>query len=168
MNNNALIEMHQRDFDTLDDRTLGWKCIEPAIREIQGKNLTIKSQVYAQLTAGQKSLLLFWILYGHTQYGVIQFFNEMDYLLTGRNIWVEFRHRLQLFEMHNLPDLINEMESIYQAHVKEFSHTLDDMNSVAQKAARLDAEISEIMPDVFKKIAEYIRNNPDDFVHLID
>lgn len=68
-----LVKMKRTQFNSLDHITLAWKCIEPTIQQIRGKNLNVKSQVYAQLTQGQKALLMFWILYGHTRNGVARF-----------------------------------------------------------------------------------------------
>jgi len=89
------IYIKRLDFNSLNDKVLGWTCIEPTIQKIQGKNISIKSQVYAQLTSGQKSLLLFWILYGHTRNGIIQFFDEVDYFLVNIDIWIEFKDKFK-------------------------------------------------------------------------
>ncbi len=168
MNDKTQIEIKRLDFSSLDDKTLVWISIETTIQKIRGKNLTIKSQVYEQLTSGQKSLLLFWILYGHTQNGIVQFFNEVDYLLIDSDIWFEFNHRLQLFENNALLDLVNDLESFYSVHIKRNRNREFDNDSAAQLIISLDTKINDIMPELIKKIADYIRNNPKDFVNLYE
>ncbi len=167
MNNKTQIEMKRLDFDSMDDKTLGWICIEPTIQKIRGKNLNIKSQVYAELTSGQKSLLLFWILYGHSQNGIIQLFNELDYLLLDTDIWLEFKQRLQIFD-NNLVDVVEKLESFYRVHYKRNSHKEYDNESVVHLIIMLDTKIKEIMPELMKKITDYIRNNTNDFVTLYE
>ncbi|HNX21781.1 MAG TPA: hypothetical protein PKG88_05390 [Bacteroidales bacterium] len=168
MNDKTQIKIKRLDFSSFDDKTLGWICIEPTIQKIRGKNLTIKSQVYAQLTSGQKTLLLFWILYGHTQNGIIQFFNEVDYLLVNNDLWFEFKERFKLFNNDDLLDLVNDLESFYSVHIKRNRLRKFDNDSDAELITRLDIKINYVMPELIKKISDYIRNNPKDFVNLYE
>jgi hypothetical protein len=168
MNNKTQIDIKRFDFNSFDDKALGWTCIELTIQKIQGKNITIKSQVYTQLTSGQKSLLLFWILYGHTRSGIIRFFDEVDYFLVNTHIWIEFKDRFKLFDSKDLLDLVMELESFYSIHIKKNRQKIFDNNTVSQLAIKLDKKINDIMPDLFKRIAEYIRDNPKDFVNFND
>jgi hypothetical protein len=107
------IEINKHDFYSFDDTTLGWKCIEPAIQKVRGKSLSIKSHVYNQLTDGQQSLLMFWILHGHGRHGILGFFNEVDYLLGKTDIWKEFNDKFRKFGDIELLSLIMEMENFY-------------------------------------------------------
>lgn len=93
-----LIEIKRADFYSFNDNDLGWVCIEPIIQKIRGRELNIKSQVYAQLTRGQKALFMFWVLYGHSNNGIIQFYNEMDYLIKNVDIWSELKSASAYFD----------------------------------------------------------------------
>jgi len=39
-----LVEINRFDFNTLDDKDLGWRCIEPIIQKIQAKNILISGK----------------------------------------------------------------------------------------------------------------------------
>lgn len=158
-----LVKMKRTAFDSLNHFALGWACIEPTIQQIRGKNLTIKSQVYEQLTSGQRALLMFWIIYGHTRNGVAQFYDEVGLLLSQIDIWSELKKGLDHFKDSEMISLIGEMENLYRAldgnkysDDSEFHATLN----------RLDSALQKIIPSTFKKISDYIRNNPSEFVQL--
>ena len=162
MNNKTQIEIKRIDFNAFDDKTLGWICIEPTIQKMRSKNSTIKSQVYAQLTSGQKSLLLFWILYGHARHGIIQFFMEIDYLLKETDIWIEFNSRFKCFDDNDLLDLIKELRNLY---IQERGIFKPDFDLTAND---FDKKYNKIIPNSLKQISKYIRNNPNEFVHFTD
>jgi hypothetical protein len=165
MNDKTQIEIKRFDFSSIDDKTLGWICIEPTIQKIQGKDLTIKSQVYAQLTSGQKSLLLFWILYGHASNGIIQLFEEIEYLFSETGIWIEFNKQFKRFGDYSLLNLINEIENLYDDYIQEkksislgFQLKIDSFN----------IKYNEIIFNILKHIGKYIRDNSNEFVYFTD
>lgn len=160
MNENDSIK-NGNNFDSFDDKSLAWECIEPIIEKIRAKNISVKSQVYAQLTIGQQSLLLFWILYGHAQSGILQFFKEIDYILSDTNIWNEMKDKFNRLQNADLLNLILEIENTYKAYYKNQDHLSADFLVQIHK---LDKKYNEIIPSVLKQICHYIRNNPKEYV----
>lgn len=165
-----LIMMKKADFYSFDDYDLGWACIEPIIQKVRGRDLTIKSQVYTQLTPGQQSLLMFFVLYGHSRKGIIQFYNEMDYLLTEIGIWPELRKSMLYFGDNDMLELLKEIENMYyilQRNQLENSKINNDPELLLA-VDQLDKKFHEIIQSLFKKIGKFIRENPDEFVYLVD
>jgi hypothetical protein len=155
-----------QDFTSSDDKTLGWKCIEPVIQRIRGKDLEAKSAVYTSLTPGQQSLLIFWIIYGHTRNGIKQFYDELEYVIVNPDFWKEFKVKYDRFGDDNFLNLIKELENVYYNHIKPFDSTSICLNDTDfLKAIRLlDKKFNEIVPESFKKIGKFIRNNPEEFI----
>jgi hypothetical protein len=165
MNNNTQVEIKRFDFNSLDDKTLGWICLEPTIQKIRGKSITIKSQVYAQLTSGQRSLLMFWILYGHAHNGIIQFFEEIEYLLSETDIWIEFKERFKCFEDYDLLNLINEIGNLYDNYIQEKKSISSDFQL---NVDNFNLKYNKIISNTLKQIGKYIRNNSNEFVYFTD
>jgi hypothetical protein len=74
------IRMTQLEFESLDDAALIWRCVEPSIREVRGKDPNTKSRAMQQLNSSQRALFLFQVLYGHAGNGAAAFFTQIAYL----------------------------------------------------------------------------------------
>jgi hypothetical protein len=153
MNTITQIRISREEFNTVDDKKLARICIQPVIEIIKGKNPLIKSQIYIHLPTGQKSLLLFWILYGHSRHGIIQFFNEVDYLLKNEILWSEFKDRSDCFGNETLPVLINEIEGLYIIYAQNSNSTQPE---ILQSVMNLDKKYQKIIKESFKYIGKFI------------
>ena len=104
-----LVTMKRNDFGALDGIPLIWACIEPTIQKIRGKNSTIKSDVYSQLTDGQQALLMFQILYGHTLHGVEDFFFYQSYMLSNKGTWSQMVNGMNYFGASDMVRFLDEL-----------------------------------------------------------
>jgi hypothetical protein len=77
-----LVTMKRQAFDSLDPAALGWACIEPTLQQVHGISPTVKSQVLAQLTSGQRALFLFRVLYDHVGDSAADLYCWVSYLLS--------------------------------------------------------------------------------------
>jgi len=159
--NTSLLKIKRSSFESFDDKTLAWTCIEPIIEKIRGKNLSLKSHVYAQLTTGQQSLLYFWIVYGHAQHGILHFFKEVDYILSDTNSWNEMRNAFSHLGTNDLLNLIEKIENAYDFYIPNKDNFSSDFLLLIKN---LDNAYSKIIPNALKQISNYIRNNPNEFV----
>ncbi len=166
-------------FDSLDDVEFGKACIEPTIQQIRGKDLTVKARVYAQLAIGQRALLMFWILYGHSHNGVIQFYCEVDYLLSQTELWSELKTGMRFFGDDAMLGLLEEMERVYRVLESRISQERTTRRNISAKdinddaglytsVCRLDAMYHEIAPATLKRVCAFIRNNPGAFIQIED
>lgn len=110
-----LVTMKQQVFGSLDDDSLIWACIEPTIQKIRGKDFSVKGNVYTELSVGQRALLMFQIIYGHTSNGITEFYCLVPYLPSGRGIWQELKKGMQYFGSYSMLKLLGEMERDYYA-----------------------------------------------------
>lgn len=174
---NMLIIMKRRLFYSLDDASLIWTCIEPTIQQIQGKNFAVKSEVSTHLTAGQRALLMFQMLYGHTHNGVAEFYYHVSYLLSKKGVWSEMKNGMQYFRDYSMMQLLGEMEEVYHAleenNLKGSLELLDVNNLIKDSKlqeviSRHDKMLFEILPQTQKLVSAYIRNNPCEFVQFED
>lgn len=168
-----LIEMKRADFYSFNDNDLGWACIEPIIQKIRGRELNIKSQVYAKLNRGQKALLMFFVLYGHSNKCIIQFYNEMDYLIKNVDIWSELKMTSTYFDDDGLQQILKEMKKTYYTLQKQqmgnYKIEINDLGVELQENINLlDERFHEVIKLSFKKIGYYIRKNPDEFVNFVN
>jgi hypothetical protein len=167
--------MKRQVFDSLDHDALGWACIEPAILQIRGKDLTVKSEVYAQLNTGQRALLMFRVLYDHARNSVTEFYCWVAYLLEQPKTWAEIRIGLRYFGDDAMLRLLENMKGVLEAnqHVGaemrdvSFKDLEDDLELLAS-VSRLYALFQEIAPETLKRISAHIRNNPGEFVQIED
>ena len=168
-----LVEMKTVVFYSLNDFEIGWACIEPTIQKVRGKDLTIKSQVYNLLTSGQQSLFMFWVLYGHSRKGIVQFYNEMNYLIKNGNIWSELEIGMRYFDDEDMLKVLKEMENMYHIlqrnQLESSGIEIIDLDSELQKAVdQLNQNFQEVIHSSFEKIGKFIRKNQDEFVYLVN
>ena len=141
-------------FDSLEENALIWACIHPLIHEIRGKDPIIKIGVYSSLTKGQRALLMFQILYGHTSDSAAEFFGMAD-MLSIKGIWGELQNSMRYFGDDTMLSLLQEMEEVYISG-ETGSNTIDS----------IDRKLHERIPESIKLICSYIRNHPGEFVRF--
>lgn len=110
-----LVRMKWQVFKSLDYGDLGWACIEPTIQQIRGKDFTVKSKVYAQLTTGQQGLLTFRVLYDHARNSVHEFYCWVSFLLVESKTWSEIKIGLQYFRDDAMLRFLEETEDFLEA-----------------------------------------------------
>jgi hypothetical protein len=170
-----LVMINREVFNSLDNISLIWTCIEPTIKQIRGKNFMVKREFSSHLSNSQRSLLMFQILYGHTVNGVIEFYNHLSYILSEKGIWSELKKGMEYFDEYPMANLITEIEDTYHTieknYCKEGSGCLDITNinkdsELKIKIDNLNKCLSGLLPAAIKSISSYIRNNPDEFVQF--
>jgi uncharacterized protein YlzI (FlbEa/FlbD family) len=170
--------MKRKDFEALNDVSLIWTCIEPTIQQVRGKNFVVKSDVYAQLSTGQRALLMFQMLYGHTSNGVEEFYSHLSYLLLNKGVWLQLKNGMRYFGDYDMIQVLEKVELFFQRlKMEEFKDSEEPHNILAgfDKNAELSASmlllnrsLRETLPSTTKRVATYIRENVNEFVQFID
>ena len=171
-----LVKIRRNDFEVLNDVSLIWACIEPTIQLIRGKNFIVKSEVYAHLTTGQQALLMFQVLYGHTTKGIEEFYSHLSYLLSNKGVWSQLKNGMQYFGDYEMLHILEKMDGIFQSlKTEKFIEAVEQHNVLIAKNPELSASmiilnqsLSDVFPSSIKRVATYIRKNPDEFVQIID
>jgi hypothetical protein len=170
------VTMSRHAFDSMNDASLIWACVEPIIMSIRGRDIAAKSYVYAHLSVGQRALLMFQILRGHTSSGVMEFFQLIPYMPSKEGIWQEMQTGMRYFKDDVLRILLGEIEADYHAikdkNVTEgFDGLMDDDperqgedSELLQSVGRHDRLLRNAIPRSEELIAAHIRSNWTEFV----
>ena len=119
MSEMSVVPIERDVFHALDDVALIWTCIEPIIREIRGKNLSVKTEASAGLTEGQRALLMFQIVYGHAGGGSAMLFGSLSYLLSHQGMWDRLRDGMRYLGASDMLRVLDELEAAYPAFVSD-------------------------------------------------
>lgn len=151
--------INKQTFESLDDASLLWTCIEPVILEVRGKDLSVKNAVYSRLNQGQRALFMFQIFYGHSHNGIARLFEELSYLFVIPDVWAELRSSMQYFQAGAMAQFIGDLEQLY--HADAFKESAN-----APLIKRYDAVFLETLHETVRQIGSYIRRHPDIYVHF--
>lgn len=171
-----LVTMKRQAFDSLDPAALGWACIEPTLQQVHGISPTVRSQVLAQLTPGQRALFLFRVLYDHVGDSAADLYCWVSYLLSEAKKWSAIKAGSRYFGDDAMLHLLEEIEGLLEARHQEgdalrrdaLPWDLDDDPELFASISQLNATFHEIVPTTLKLIGVYIRNNPSEFVLIED
>ena len=163
------INITKEQFSKLSGFSLGQELIQPIIQKVRGQRIEIKRAVYEVLTPGQKSLFAFWVMYGHTGSGWLQFFQEGLYIGGYEQflpmIKAGFRHINDLAMLENVI-WAEEVYSQYRACLSTVREPADS-DELAQAFAPASEQLLALLPETMSKIETYIRNQPEEFVTFI-
>lgn len=174
-----LVAVKRKDFKEWNDSLLIWKCIEPTIQQIRGRNFVVKSEAYSRLTKGQRALLMFQMLYGHTSNGVEEFYSHQSYLLSNEGVWSQLKIGMQYLGDCDMVQILEKMDIVYHSlkteELKESAEQHNASSAATDKNAELSSSmsllnksLSDTIPITIKLVATYIRNNAEEFVQFIE
>lgn len=169
-----LVAIKRKDFAALDGTALIWVCIEPTILKIRGKDFPAKADVYSQLTSGQRALLMFQILYGHTLRGVEELLFCLSYILSNQSIWSQMINGMKYFGASDMVRFLDVLYTIYERfrddieqHRLKFGKTWTDAE-LSVSLSNLDALLRESVPATISLISSYIHDHAEQFVKFDD
>lgn len=170
-----LVEVERKLFDSLDDVSLVWTCIEPTIQKIRGKSFMVKFEASAGLTPGQRALLLVQMLYGHSGNGVVGLFSHLSYILSRKGVWNEIKKSVLYFGDNEMPGLLDRMEELYgKIEEKKTSDSdwldisIDTYTGLKDTIDELDEQILKLMPGTIRLAGKYIRSHSEEFALIVD
>lgn len=172
-----LVAMKRERFDALDSGALAWEAIEPVMQAIRAKGPAAQSAEFAerfaaQLTSGQRALLPFWVLYGHSRSGITEFFDAIPHMPGQTAIWSKLKTAMRYFNDDALLQLVEDMETLYYNLVAEnpgsdvdrARGSVEGTSEHREQLAQLNLLLQEAMPAALPRIGMYVRNHPDEFV----
>jgi hypothetical protein len=101
-----LVKMNRQEFESLDLKELGWRCMAPIMEPLRGKNPSEKTQVYSELTGGQQVLFMFYAYYNHAYKSIAEFYWWSAYYFAQPKMWSEIKTKLQDFQNGDLLRLL--------------------------------------------------------------
>ncbi len=174
-----MITVKRKDFEALNDVSLIWTCIGPTIQQIRGKDFVVKSEAYAPLNPGQRALLMFQVLYGHTSNGVEEFYSHLSYLLINKAVWPQLKKGMKYFGDYDMVQILEKMDIAYQSlKVDEYNENTEPHSvyitgtykkaELSESLSNINKSLSDTLPLSIKLVASYIRDNVNEFVQLTD
>lgn len=151
--------MTKQEFDTLDDAALIWRCVEPTILEVRGKDPKTKSRAMLQLNSSQRALFLFQVLFGHAGNGAAAFFTQIAYLAETLDFFSALKSAMTFFGDEEMLHIVGQFECAYCA-------VRQSQPVSAQELTELDQMYSARIPVTLHRIAIYIRNHPTEFLSI--
>ena len=161
------------EFAAMDDDALIEACIGPTVRRVAGKSLTDKLRLTGGLTGGQRSLLMFRVLQGHSSGGTLMLFRQLAYLFRHKGVWLGFKKGLKSFGDAALGQLADRLEKAWTEVVASGSGLdnrpeWDASPGMSADLEPLDRDLREKMPGFVRSVAASIRKKPDEFIRIVD
>lgn len=158
------------ELEGLDDRSLIVACIGPVLSEIRGKPQEVKTEVFGRLTAGQKALFLFMILYGHSHSEAEFYWFSADYIHQG--IWERITASAEAHGCKPLVEAYRQTESVLMPYLQLSvlagrPITVLDLQGnpvLASEVRKLFGFYHEAAADAMSRLAQYIRLHPEEFM----
>lgn len=163
-----LANISRNAFETMDDDSLIWACVEPIIMRVRGRDHSVKEGTYAQLSAAQRALMMFQVLRGHSSSGLDEFFRLVPHLPSREGIWQELQKAMLYFGDDAFAQLLREIEADYRAMLSTGADAGDPKGSLEflQAVRRHDRPFHEAIAKAEGLIAARIRSDPAEYVEL--
>ena len=161
------------EFTTMEDNALIEACIGPTVRRVMGKSLTDKLRLTGGLTGGQRALLMFRMLQGHSGGGTLELFRQLSYLLIHKGVWLGFKKGLKSFGDAALGRLADRLEKAW-TEVTASGSGLDNRfeweagSGMSADLEPLDRDLREKMPGFVRSVAVSIRKKPDEYIIILE
>jgi hypothetical protein len=107
-----LVTMKRQVFDSLDPAALAWECIGPIALPLRGKHPTVKSRVYAQLTAGQQALFVVQVFQNHAGEEAGDLYCWVSTLLRDPQAWAAIKAGVRYFGDEAMLHLLEQIENV--------------------------------------------------------
>ena len=172
-----LVAMKRETFDALDPGALAWEAIEPVMQAIRAKGPAAQSAEFAagfaaQLTSGQRALLPFWVLYGHSRSGITEFYDAIPDMPGQVAIWSKLKTAMRYFNDDTILQLVEDMETLYynlvaenpQGDVDRSRGRVEGTSEHKAQLTQFNLLLQEALPAAIPRIGMYIRNHPGEFV----
>lgn len=162
--------LSKEQFVALSGFDLGHVLIQPAIQQARGQRLEKKSDVIHQLTPGQRSLFAFWVMYGHTGTGWLQFFRDYQYQGSYEPYLLMIKAGLGRLNDESMLENIIEAENLYRQsqQVQSGNQSTGGEADLQRDFAPVDQRLFALLPETMQKLAAYIYAHPEEFVVFLD
>jgi hypothetical protein len=150
----APIELTQGELRGLDDEGLCRRCVEPAIAQMRGQPMAVRLRAHEALSAAQRALLGFWVLYAHGGDGWTGVRAQLPHLVGHEAFWSTLEDSARHLGMAEL------LESMARARPSL------DASAEAASMAELDASLLAWRAQGLAVAASYVREHLDEFIRI--
>jgi len=156
----------------LQNIQLSWKCIEPMLLAVRGKDYPTKMEMYQKLNEGQKGLYLFYSFHNHAN-TVAEFYWFSNYYITEIQSWSGIKRGVEFYQDTEMVDLLDQIQSFIRKRNQE--------NNSERKVSPSDLETDEelnfnvkvffnryrvLSENTINLMNKWIVNHEEDFIEL--
>ncbi|MFF2886424.1 hypothetical protein [Paenibacillus sp. NPDC057967] len=167
----------REQLETMDDQSLGAACFAPLIRtykEVEGTGGDFAGTVYKQLSKGQQALFAFWTYYNHIRESEADLYWWSAYFMANPLRWKALQASLSQFGDSGTLKIVKAMESVlsergHPRSLANFDVSFNDLENDKQLSAIVSHHYDQLLsalPATLGSIANYIKEHPDDFLHI--
>ena len=172
--------MTKKEMYSLKGNELIKSIVDFTIDQMRAKGEQKKKEVYNRLTINQKSLLSFWIMYGHTLAGWFQFYLE-GIIVGGYDHYIpEIRKGLIHVGDRTIADIVAGSEKLYKQNRGFISEVWDktekhialdekkqiNLNGLKIEFKEIDRLFLVTLDSTIKKIEMYILKYTDEYLAM--
>lgn len=152
---------------------ISWKVIEPIITQIKGKNMQVKTEMYKQLTPGQRAVFLFYTYHNHIR-SAAEFYWYAAYNIGDIKAWPALKRDILLFDNKDMVSLYEEIEQIVEMRNRLPDGTwrealiadLDQDENLFNSVNEIYKSYNDIAPPFIAGMEAYILLHPVEFVEF--
>ncbi|TSI11258.1 hypothetical protein [Lysinibacillus sp. BW-2-10] len=173
--------MKRQEFDSLADESLFNACFKPLILDYKSRmskenSSIVKEIFYKELSMGQKALFVFHMYYDHAIESKVEFYWWSVYFIAQPKIWSAIKTGLQYLGEESMYSLLEETELVLKRYncpntLEKFAVTREELISNSELSALINPlyiKFNENTKFTIKRISDFIRNNLEDFVKIVD
>ncbi|MFS0724402.1 hypothetical protein [Paenibacillus sp. 1P07SE] len=144
----------------VDSKDLSWLCVKPMLLAVQGKDLATKTDMYNQLSEGQKGLYLFYSYHNHTK-TLEEFYWFSAYHINELKSWDKIKNGLKYFKEMNLPELLEEIEMLIDDAVSPTD--LENDKKLSKDVKNLYEKYNLYSEICINRLNEWVKANRTEF-----
>jgi len=149
-------ELTLAEIRALEPEELCRRCVAPVIPKFRGRPLHNRLEEADTLSTGQRMLFAFWLLYTYGSAGWFALCERLAHVIASDHFWASLLAACDYFRLPELRAVIVEFEAL---------RSEPEQNSLRVKA--LDAALARLRPVALREVAERVRCEPDEFVHVV-
>ncbi|MFT4413033.1 hypothetical protein ACLM5H_04140 [Fredinandcohnia humi] len=165
-------KINKADLERLRVSERGWKCIEPFLISVRGKDTETKLAVYKQLNRGQQALYMFYAYFNHAKNSLEEFYWWSQFFQGQPSSWQAIKgslHYFGLIEMLTIFDETGEMLTKIKKHYNRevsFKELTEDGASSLEDISRLFTSYTAYSEKSLLAIGEYVSNHSTEFIQI--
>lgn len=103
--------------DELKSEQLSWLSVKPMLLSVRGKDINAKTEMYRQLSEGQRAIYLFYAYHNHTN-TLEEFYWFSAYYIIEFKVWDEMINAIRYFDDPELVEVLELVQSAIERKLK--------------------------------------------------
>ena len=96
--------------EELRSEQLSWLSVKPMLLSVRGQDMVAKTEIYRQLSEGQRALYLFYAYHNHTG-TLAEFYWFSAYYMIEFKVWDELKNAIRYFDDQELVETLELVQS---------------------------------------------------------